>query len=141
MRSFWKRPPDLSPDCENMTLQMEHAPAPAGGESSGVPAVMLDNLAARFRSCGLFVVLIQSNGSIVYHDPQAAMFFQRYVLPLLQYGDPTEPDFREKLRKVDADSPVAVWNNLPGVILAALPCVDRRQLCGVLVLAGQVPGF
>jgi HD-GYP domain-containing protein (c-di-GMP phosphodiesterase class II) len=124
-----------------MTLQMEHAPAPAGGESSGVPAVILDNLSARFRSCGLFVVLIQSNGSIVYHDPQAAMFFQRYVLPLLQYGDPTEPDFREKLSKVDAGSPVAVWNNLPGVILAAVPCVQRRQLCGVLVLAGRSQDF
>jgi len=107
----------------------------------GVPAAVLDNLAARFRSCGLFVVLLHTDGSVAYHDPQAALFFQRYVLPLLQYGDPTEPELRAKLLKVTATSPVTVWNNFPGVILATAPCVQRRQLCGVLALAGRAGVF
>jgi HD-GYP domain-containing protein (c-di-GMP phosphodiesterase class II) len=124
-----------------MTLQTEHRPAHASGEPLSVPAAVLDNLAARFRPSGLFVVLIHNDGSIAYHDPQGALFFQRYVLPLLQYGDPTEPELREKLRKIAVNSPVTVWNNLPGVIFATVPCVQRRQLCGVLAIAGRAGDF
>ncbi len=75
------------------------------------------------------MVLLHNDGSVVYHDPQAALFFQRYVLPLLQYGDPTEPDLQAKLGKITVNSPVMIWNNLPGIILATVPCVQRRQLC------------
>jgi HD-GYP domain-containing protein (c-di-GMP phosphodiesterase class II) len=124
-----------------MKLQTQNRPAPSCSETLGVPAAVLDNLSARFRACGLFTVLLSGDGSVGYHDPQAALFFHRYVLPLLQYGDPTEPDFREKLGKLTADSPITVLNNLPGVILATVPCVQRRQLCGVLVLAGRSLDF
>ncbi len=124
-----------------MTLQTQPRPAPADGEPSAVPAAVLDSLAARFRCSGLFVVLLQTDGSVVYHDSQAALFFQRYVLPLLQYGEPTDPEFRARLLKVSSASPVMVWNNLPGVILATAPCIVRRQLFGVLALAGKSGDF
>src|ERR1700722_10779323 len=104
MRYCSKPQPESSPVSDNMTLQTEHRPAPASGEPLAVPAAVLDNLAARFRSCGLFVVLLHTDGSVVYHDPQAALFFQRYVLPLLQYGDPTEPDLQAKLGKITVNS-------------------------------------
>src|ERR1700729_1019257 len=137
MKCCWKPPPESSPVSDNMSLQTQHRPSPASGEPLSVPAAVLDNLAARFRTSGLFVVLLHTDGSIIYHDPQAALFFQRYVLPLLQYGDPTEPDLQAKLGKITVNSPVMIWNNLPGIILATVPCVQRRQLWGVLALAGR----
>jgi HD-GYP domain-containing protein (c-di-GMP phosphodiesterase class II) len=69
------------------------------------------------------------------------MFFQRYVLPLVQYGDPTDPGLVDRIRKLDAASPVTVWNTFPGVILAVFPCVERRQVGGFLVLAARSVDF
>src|SRR5208283_2266226 len=63
------------------------------------------------------------------------------VLPLLQYRDTGENDLREKIQKLTSTSAVTVVNSLPGVMLAAFPCVDRRQMVGVLVLAGKSSTF
>ncbi|MGA2442153.1 MAG: HD-GYP domain-containing protein, partial [Tepidisphaeraceae bacterium] len=104
-------------------------------------AAVLDNLAARVPACGLFLMLLDKDGSVVWHDPQAAMFFQRYVLPLVQYGDPTDPGLVERIRKLAANSSVTVWNTFPGVILAVFPCVERRQIAGFVVLAGRSVDF
>ncbi|MGD0137314.1 MAG: HD domain-containing phosphohydrolase [Tepidisphaeraceae bacterium] len=124
-----------------MTLQAQERPLVATGGAYCVPAAVLDNLAARVRSCGLFLMLLDKDGSVVSHDAQAAMFFQRYVLPLVQYGDPTDPGLVDRIRKLDAASPVTVWNTFPGVILAVFPCVERRQVGGFLVLAARSVDF
>ena len=89
-----------------MTLQT-HDPAPVARRerSAAIPAAVLDNLAARVRGGGLFLILLGKDGSPAYHDPQAGLFFQRYVLPLLQYGDPTDPELLGRIRKLDAKSP------------------------------------
>jgi len=109
---------------------------------ASVATAVLDNLAARFRPAGVFLVLLKPDGTVAYADPAAGMFFQRYVLPLLQYPEPNDPSgLRERVRQVTASSSVAVWNALPGIVLGAVPYAEKRQLVGVLMLAGKSSGF
>src|SRR5580658_1299188 len=104
----------------------------------GVPGLVLDNLAARFRPGGLFVVLIDSSGTVGYSDAATGQFFHRYALPLLQRGiTGTESDFAQWLKKLGTDSTITVYDRLPGIILAAFPFIDRRRHCGFLLLAGK----
>src|SRR5271163_247769 len=124
-----------------MALQTQDLRSSLGANICGLPIAVLENLAARVRGGGLFLVLLGRDGSPVYHDPQAALFFQRYVLPLLQYGDPTDPGLLARLQNLGVNSPVTVWDRFPGVILAAFPCVDRRQVTGTLILAGRSVDF
>jgi HD-GYP domain-containing protein (c-di-GMP phosphodiesterase class II) len=124
-----------------MTLQTQDTLAVSGAAICGLPTAVLDNLAARVRAGGLFLILLGKDGSPVYYDPQAALFFQRYVLPLLQYGDPTDPELIDRIQKLEINSPVTVWDSFPGVILAAFPLVDRRQLTGTMILAGRSVNF
>jgi HD-GYP domain-containing protein (c-di-GMP phosphodiesterase class II) len=124
-----------------MKVQLSNRMAATGTEQSIIAPLVLDNLATRVRPAGLFLVMLRPDGSVAYHDPSAGLFFHRYVLPLLQYGDPTDGDLKEKIRKLTPNSPVTVWNTLPGVTLAAFPYVDRRQLAAVLVLAGKSTAF
>jgi putative nucleotidyltransferase with HDIG domain len=42
---------------------------------------------------------------------------------------------------MNPQSSVEVWTALPGVVLAAFPYVDKRQLCGVMVLAAKGNSF
>jgi HD-GYP domain-containing protein (c-di-GMP phosphodiesterase class II) len=124
-----------------MTLQMKETPFSPGANVCGLPIGVLDTLAARVREAGLFLMVLGADGAPVYHDSEAAFFFLRYVLPLLQQGDPTDPSLLDRIRKLDINSPVTVWNSFPGVILAAFPCVERRQLTATIVLAGRSVNF
>jgi putative nucleotidyltransferase with HDIG domain len=110
-------------------------------EPTAVSAGVLDNLATRFRPGGLFLVLLRPDGTVSYHDSAAGLFYSRFVLPLIQYGDSADMDLRERVAKLTPNSTVTVWNTLPGVMMAAFPCVERRQLVGVLLLAGKAPSF
>src|SRR5579862_1440725 len=111
-------------------------------QASIVSTTVLENLAARFRPGGMFLVLMRPDGTIVWSDPLAGLFFQRYVLPLLQYDEP-DSDFgiREKIEKLATGAAVIVWDALPGIIAAAFPCAQKRQTTGVLMLAAKSPAF
>src|SRR5450432_863587 len=124
-----------------MSLQLNNKVSAASAEQAIVPNTVLENLAARFRPGGLFLVLLRPDGTVAYHDPSAGMFYHRYVLPLLQYGDSVPSDLREKVQKLTSTSTVSVVNSLSGVMLAVFTCVDRRQLTGALVLAGKSSTF
>jgi HD-GYP domain-containing protein (c-di-GMP phosphodiesterase class II) len=107
-----------------------------------LPVGVLDNLATRFRPGGLFLLMLRPDGSLAYHDHGAGLFFQRYVLPLIQY--PAEPHGRgihEKIAAMSASTPVQIWNLLPGISLAAFPQVEKRQVQAILLLAARSPGF
>jgi HD-GYP domain-containing protein (c-di-GMP phosphodiesterase class II) len=124
-----------------MSLQLNHRATPAGPNGTIVPAAVLDNLATRFRPGGLFLVLLRPDGTVAYHDSGASSFFHRFVLPLLQYSESSENNLKEKILAMTPSSTVTIWNDLPGVILAAFPCIDRRQLAGILVLAAKSATF
>ena len=129
-----------------MPLQVTHPPAapafgPANREASIAPAA-LDNLAARFRPGGLFLVLLRPDGTIAYHDCGAVTFHLRYLLPQLQVNDSGgDPALRDKIRLTSAASGVCVWNLFPGVEIAAVPHIEKRQLAGIFLLAGKSDDF
>jgi len=113
----------------------------AGAQAATVvPAPVLENLAARFRPGGLCLVVLRPDGAVAYQDPGANLFFQRYALPLIQYPEPAS-GLTEKVTSMTTKSPVEIWNILPGVVLAAFPYVEKRQLQGVMLLAGKSSAF
>ncbi|MEA2708328.1 MAG: hypothetical protein QOF78_929 [Phycisphaerales bacterium] len=105
-----------------------------------IPIAVLDNLAARFRPSGLCLLMLGRDGSLMYHDGSAGLFFQRFAIPMVQYPSPTAK-LAEKVAAMSVNTTVEVWNTLPGVVLAAFPYVEKRQLTGVLLLAAKGSSF
>ncbi len=106
--------------------------------------VALDNLATRFRPGGLFLAFLRADGSVAYHDSAAPSFFQRYLLPQLQICETvpaSEGPLQEKIRLTTTASGVSNWNLLPGVEIAAVPYVERRQLAGIFLLVAKSEDF
>jgi HD-GYP domain-containing protein (c-di-GMP phosphodiesterase class II) len=125
-------------------VENTQAPATTSGPatSTPLPVAALDNLAARFRPGGVFVLALQPNGTVAYHDPAAGMFFHRYVLPMLQWREPlADKQLREHVAAISPASSVVVWHFLPGVTMAAYPYVERKQLRGIIVLAAKSSSF
>src|SRR3954447_3705863 len=114
---------------------------PRGGDVAQVAAAALDSLAARFRSGGLVLAMLRPDARLTWHDAAAGVFFQRYVLPLLQYRDAANEQFRTKIAAMSASSTLSVWRDLPGVILAVFPYLEKRQLAGIMVLAAKATTF
>jgi HD-GYP domain-containing protein (c-di-GMP phosphodiesterase class II) len=119
---------------------LQTAPVTSSEKSPVIPITVLENLAARFRPSGLCLLLLNPDGSLAYHDTASGLFFQRFVVPTIQYPDPAAK-LAEKVAGMSATSTVEVWNVLPGVVLAAFPYVEKRQLNGVLLLAAKGSGF
>jgi putative nucleotidyltransferase with HDIG domain len=126
-------------------------------EATVLPSAVLENLAARFRPGGLFLVVLRPDGSVAYHDPGAGVFFHRYVLPLLAGLDAAGRGSRDRVDSLaqaagaaaaGGNAPavgagaaaVAVWE-LPGIAVAAFPHVEKRQLQGAIVLAARGGAF
>lgn len=110
--------------------------------AAALPCEVLDNLAARFRPGGLFLLMLRPDGTVAYHDTACGLFFQRFALPMIQYAEPSERGgLREKTSVMSAAASVEAWNVLPGVTLAAFPYVVKRQLAGILVLAAKSSSF
>ena len=107
----------------------------------GFSVAMLDTLAARFRGAGLFLAVLDRRGGVVYADASAAPFFAKYLLPILRSPQPAHADFAAAVASVKAASPAMVLETLPGTILAAFPHVDKRQLAGIVLLAGKSENF
>jgi HD-GYP domain-containing protein (c-di-GMP phosphodiesterase class II) len=107
---------------------------------SPLPQSVLENLAARFRPGGLCLLMLKPDGLLAFHDNSAGTFFQRFAVPMVQYPDPAAL-LAEKVARMNANSTVEVWNSLPGIVLAAFPYVEKRQLTGVLILAAKSQTF
>ena len=105
-----------------------------------LPTAVLDNLSARFRPSGLCLLMLDPNGAVVYHDSSIGLFFQRFALPMVQYPEPADL-LAQRVRSLNINSTVEVWNILPGVVLTAFPYVEKRQLVGVLLLAAKGSTF
>src|SRR4051812_23359932 len=121
------------PNCgPNMALQASNptpkTPATAAGPAPAAPSVSaaaLDNLAARFRPAGLFLVLLRPDGAVAWPDAAAPAFFQKSLLPQLAKPDApgADPALRDKVRLTTAASGVATWSVIPGIEIAACPHV------------------
>jgi len=101
-----------------------------------IPVSVLDNLAARFRPGGLCLLMLNPDGTLVYHDSAAGLFFQRFCVPMVQYPD-VSAHLGDHVGRMTANSTVDVWNSLPGVVIAAFPYVEKRKLAGIMLLAAK----
>jgi HD-GYP domain-containing protein (c-di-GMP phosphodiesterase class II) len=110
-------------------------------EAGGIAPKVLDNLASRFRPSGLFLAMSGAEGSISYSDSLSGLFFLRYALPLLQCGEPGRDELTRKLREVSAGNPLSIYSGLPGVMVAIVPCIERRQVQGALLLVARGSEF
>ncbi len=108
-------------------------------KAPAIPVAALENLASRFRGSGVFLAMLNPQAGVVYHDSTAGLFFNRYVLPLMQYRE--SDDLRSAIAHFNATSGVTVLKMLPGVLLAAFPYVEKRQVVGSLVLAAKSSEF
>src|SRR3954463_1964127 len=84
-----------------MTSQAANIPI-LKAEATVLPPAVLENLSARFRPGGLFLVVLRQDGSIAYRDPGAGVFFERYVFPLLKAADPTGRQLRDRFEALTA---------------------------------------
>ena len=119
-----------------MTLQAVNIPF-SSPEAFPFPAGVVEKLAARVRPAGLCLMVVQQDGAVTYADPAAGSFFARYAIPLVR----DDAVLAEKLRRLSADTTVAAFDSIPGLVVAACPHVERRQVGGIFLLAGRAEGF
>jgi len=94
-------------------------------------------LAERLRAAGLFLIAMQSDGSVAAHDRTASSFFTKYFLPLF------ESDTQINASAIQSTGEIAVSGSpsARGVLLGSIPWIDRRQRIGLLLIAGIDPRF
>lgn len=105
------------------------------------PRGVLEALAPMARSTGNCLLLLSSDGTVSFHDPAAGLFFERYIVPALRHEELAAQELRARLQQLTAQSPAQLWDIVPGVLLAVVPVVQRRQIQGVLVLAARRHDF
>jgi HD-GYP domain-containing protein (c-di-GMP phosphodiesterase class II) len=125
-----------------MTLQADKFSVFSGATGAAdseppFPAPLIERLAGRLRPSGLCLVVISAEGVVDYTDPVAGAFFARYAAPLVR----NDAVLAEKLRRLSPDAPVAVFDSLPGVIVAACPCVERKQVVAIVAILARAEGF
>jgi HD-GYP domain-containing protein (c-di-GMP phosphodiesterase class II) len=106
-----------------------------------LPLATMQTLAARFRSAGLFLVALDRDGALTFHDADAPSFFTRFVLPVLQSPAAYRPALTTALQQVTPNTPGIVWTFLPGAVAAVFPQLERRCVAGNLALIGKSEGF
>jgi HD-GYP domain-containing protein (c-di-GMP phosphodiesterase class II) len=100
-----------------------------------------ENLAGRMRQGGLFVLALTPDGTLQQRDGGADAFFTRFVLPVVQTSATQAKPLEPFVKDVNSASPIAVHNHLPGLLLASIPIVDKRQVVGVMLLAAKSHAF
>src|SRR5262249_35723655 len=124
------------------------APAAAIGDAGGaaLSLELLENVAARFRPSGLLLAVFRSDGTLMYSAPEAAGFFQWYVLPALQQhqSSSANPPARPITVVQPSNGPAAhaapqaiACREAPGVVLAGFTYAERRHAAGMVVLAAR----
>ncbi|HEX4793027.1 MAG TPA: HD domain-containing phosphohydrolase [Humisphaera sp.] len=99
---------------------------------------LLDAAAARFGAAGLFLVAAFADGTLAYHDSSAGGFFLKYVVPALR-----QPTIIGAASLLGGAAPalVEIRRSIPGVLLAALPSIDKRHAPIRLYLAARDESF
>ncbi len=115
--------------------------AAAPAHAPPLPIATLQVLASRFRSGGLFLVGLDREGAVTYHDADAPSFFTKLVLPVLQSPAFYRPALSTALQQVTPNTPPTVWTFLPGALAAVFPQVEKRQVSGNIVLIAKREGF
>ena len=80
-----------------MALHTIKNSTPTDADPQALPHGVLENLAMRLRPGGLCLMMLRPDGRLAWHDASAGLFFQRYALPLLQYGDGAQEAMRQRI--------------------------------------------
>src|SRR5438552_1446443 len=102
-----------------------------------ISSAMLDQLAARFRPAGLRLLGCAPDGSVLQFDQAAPALFARYTLPQLRQNQL----FQTWIHQLQTNSNIQICRDLPGLIAAAFPCVEKRQVQAVLVAVAVSDSF
>jgi len=114
---------------------------PAAKAPGAVPADALAKLAERVRLAGMCLGVLKPDGTLTYTDPKAGLFFSRYAIPFIQFPEGGEVRLQDRIAELAIDGPPLVWEQSAGVLLAAVPYVERRQITAVLLLAARSKQF
>src|SRR5438067_6790061 len=102
-----------------------------------VPDAVMEQLAKHTRPAGTSLLLLRPDGTVAWHDHGSGVLYERFLVPALTHTELLGKELRAQVSKMNAQSSIAVWNFVPGLNLCAAPLADRRQLVGVLILAGK----
>lgn len=106
-----------------------------------IPAEALANLAERVRLGGMCLGALKADGSLAWVDPKAGLFFTRFAIPFVQFPEAGEVRLVDRIAELTTDGKPVIWEQSSGVLLAAVPYVERRQIAGVLLLAAKSEDF
>src|SRR5437899_4175500 len=127
----------------------------AAGRKSApiVPEAVLEQLAKHTRPAGTTLLLLKADGSLAWHDHGSGVLYERFLVPALKHTELLANQLRSLVSKMNAQSPIHVWDFVPGLVLCAAPLVDRRgdpnreiprlgtPMVGVLILGGKGENF
>ncbi len=98
------------------------------------------NLAERFRSAGLLLMLFNPEGILAWHDREAAPLFRQYVLPMLRDNE-VEGLELNSTGSATLDGSITIHRMVPGMLVASCPWNERTRRCGTLALAAVGEDF
>ena len=117
----------------------------AAGKQTRAPAAIsasvLETVAARFRITGLAIAVIDRQGGLAYHDATTSQFFNRYAYGLLRSPGAAVGEISKAIAAATPTSNSSEWSFVPGLVISAVPLVDKRQLTGMMLLIGKRDGF
>src|SRR3954470_23869631 len=116
-------------------------PAPGRKAASLVPETVLEHLAKLARPAGISLHLLKPDGTVAWHDHASGVLYERFMVPALQHTELLAKELRSLVSKMTAQSPMTVWEFVPGMMLCAAPLVERRQVMAVMALAGKREDF
>jgi HD-GYP domain-containing protein (c-di-GMP phosphodiesterase class II) len=116
-------------------------PAAARKITPVVPEAVLEHLAKQIRPAGICLLLLRPDGSLAWHDHLSGVLYERFLVPALKHTELLANQLRSLVSKLNGQSPIQVWDFVPGAVLCAAPVMDRRHLIGILILAGKREDF
>src|SRR4051794_26067042 len=106
-----------------------------------VPDAVMEQLAKHTRPAGTSLLLLRPDASVAWNDHGSGVLYERFLVPALKHTELLANQLRSQISKMNAQSPIQVWDFVPGMVLCAAPLIDRRQMAGVLILAGKGENF
>lgn len=122
-------------------MSLKQETIPTAKDAPALPPAALETLASRLRAGGLFLALLDREGTVAWHDAAAAPFFARLVLPLLRHEIWSHSHLKLAAKQITASSGVESWSFIPGAVAAVFPHVDKRQVTGLVLLVAKREGF
>lgn len=113
---------------------MSHSSSPT---TPLVPHRIIETLARRSRESGLCLTILSPEGKVHYSDAHAPTFFQRFAIPVLNYGEDGQHFFSTVVPVASLDSTINLCQPVPGILLASFAHQEKRQLVGVIVLIAR----